>query len=136
MEPVETALLVIVIAVAFVLAMVVFAWVLPRMIPRALTKMTPYRDAKFAVQNSRKACEILGTPVEFGLPAGTERWGIPATVVLCIPVSGQSRSGVVYVTGSTRFLRWVYRQFELQVDGFDTVQLCPPLPSKVSSHVA
>jgi hypothetical protein len=60
----------------------------------------------------------LGEPIHGGLPMGEMRTANgDGTATLRIPVTGSSKSGTLYVEGTSTDGQWHYQRIELVVDG-------------------
>jgi hypothetical protein len=119
-EAITLAVLVMVGGAALMIAIV---WITVKVTHYGLRNSSPYDEAVAAVKHSTEARQVLGTPLQFGDPAGAIAGGLPTLATLSIPVSGSRASGVVYVTGRRVFLKWKYPRLELDVNGARTIQL-------------
>lgn len=101
-----------------------FALVLPRVVSWGLRTSEPYRLAAIAARSSELAVAVLGEPLRFGEAGGTVTGAPPfANAHLSIPVDGANASGVIYVTGRSRLLRWTLSECELHVPGKSSIDL-------------
>lgn len=101
-----------------------FALVLPRVMSWGLRTSAPYRLAAIAARASKTAVAILGDPLTFGAAGGTVTGAPPFGFAdLSIPVDGTRASGVIYVTGRSRLLRWKLSKCELSVPGKPPIDL-------------
>jgi hypothetical protein len=108
----------------------ILAWLLVKLIRQALKDSRFYQEAVLAVQSSPEACEVLGTPMEFGLPTGNifvHLLGGRAS--LRIPVTGQKDKGVVLVRARKRWLSWLYNRVQVDV-GSQSIDLTARMKSE------
>jgi hypothetical protein len=101
-----------------------FALVLPRVMTWGVRRSAPYRLAGTAARASKTAVAILGEPLRFGDAGGTVTGAPPfGFAQLAIAVDGTKASGVIYVTGRSRLLRWKLSRCELSVPGKSPIDL-------------
>ncbi len=126
MELKETLNLIGALLIAFV-GIMAFAILLPKFISASLKSSRPYSLGQKAVLRSSEACELLGEPITFGVPAGTISGPPPICFALLqIPVQGSRGQGVLYLNGRMRVLTWNLSRCELNIAGCGTIDLRQP----------
>ncbi len=77
-----------------------------------------YQAAIAKLDATERATEILGAPIEPGLPTGSVRMsGSSGRAQLSIPVHGSKARGTIYLEATRRMGRWRFDRIELEVEG-------------------